>query len=75
MHTCLQNLLLDDGIYVTLVGPQRYGGEGKVSVGTAFNAQISSGIRKGLGFIGAGKQVSQDVCTCVHIYIYIYVRV
>ena len=34
----------------------RYGGEGSQSVGTAFNAQIATGLRKGLGFLGAGKQ-------------------
>lgn len=51
-----QDLLVDDGIYVTLVGSHRYGGEGSLSVGTALNAQIASGIRKGLGMIGASKQ-------------------
>lgn len=35
-----QNLLLDDGVYVTLVGPLRHGGEGNVSVGTAINTQV-----------------------------------
>ena len=51
-----QALLADDGVYVTLVGPERYGGDGKVSVGSALNTQLQSGLRKGLGMLGAGKR-------------------
>ncbi|KAJ1472943.1 hypothetical protein T484DRAFT_1838275, partial [Baffinella frigidus] len=51
-----QALMAEGGVYVTLVGPERYGGEGQVvSVGSAFNTQLTSGLRKGLGMLGASR--------------------
>ena len=52
-----QGLLAEGGCYVTLVGPQRYGGEaGQVSVGSAMQMQMQTGIRNGLGMLGASKR-------------------
>jgi len=50
-----QELLTDDGHYVTLVGPHRYGSDA-MTVGSALNTQMTSNIRKGLGLLGASKK-------------------
>ena len=53
-----QGLLVEGATYVTLVGPERYGGDysSQVSVGSAVHMQMQTGIRKGLGYLGASKK-------------------
>ena len=49
---------MEGGTYVTLVGPERYGGgsDSQLSVGSAMHMQMQTGIRKGLGMLGASKK-------------------